>query len=467
MERRLQVGIVGGGISGLAAAYSLNQEAAKRGVDLDLVLLERSSRMGGVIKSHVRGDLLLEEGPECFAAFKPAAVQLAKELGLSDQLIPSHPRQKTYVLHAGRLRPLASGMAFLSPVRLREFWETAPLSRRGRVRALMEPFVPRSEGDLTVRQFLDRRLGREFTEKLGEPLVSAIYAGDAGRMSAASTLPELHRIEQKCGSLWRGMRRRKGPVSGGSGPLFMTLRDGMESFVDRLVNAIGSVETILGTGDLRVARRKETWRVQTANGDDFAFDSLILSTPARASADLLAGVCPELSEGLRDITYASTRIVYLAYPRKGFSHPLDGYGFIVPATEGTTLDACTWVSSKFEGRCPSDRVLIRCAIHGGRKSRPELSDEATVETAHGELKAALGISCPPDFSEVFHVRKAMPQLLLGHQARIEKIERSLKAQPGLFLLGPYRLGIGIPDCIGAARGLAAEIADQADQRRVA
>jgi oxygen-dependent protoporphyrinogen oxidase len=185
----------------------------------------------------------------------------------------------------------------------------------------------------------------------------------------------------------------------------------------------------------------------------------VLSTPATAAAEIVEPVSSEAAQVLRQIPYFSTVIVYLAYKRGEFAHPLNGHGFVVPRKEATVIDACTWVSSKFEGRCPPDTVLLRCSIQDGRHKRAEISDQKAVQKVHQELQRVLGITCQPVFTRVLHARKALPQLTLGHAQRMDQISRALKGHPGLFLTGAYFGGVGIPDCIETARRTAKQAAD--------
>ncbi len=458
MARRLKIAIVGGGISGLTSAYFLLQERLHKSLEIEMSLLERSDRLGGVIRSERIGDCLLEWGPEAFVSYKPAARELAQQLGLSHQLIGSRDeRRRTYVVGQKVLQPLPEGMAFLAPVSLRTFWSTASLSRAGKLRALLEPLVGRGQGDLSIRSFFERRLGREFTESIAEPLVAAIYGGDIGRLSTSSALPLLYQLEQKFGSLWKGFRQRRSRSPANSSPLFLTLRGGMEALVDLLVRSLEEVEVRLSVANLRLSSESGAFRL-SAPGFDEVFDFVILSTPAAASAEILGDANPEASRLLGEIPYTSSKIVYLAYKRSEFSHPLDGFGFIAPASEARVVDACTWVSSKFEGRCPPDVVLLRCVTHDGRMTRAELSDDQAASMAHNEVKRLLRVNCAPILEQVFHNTRVMPQLVVGHGQRMEGLERALDQTPGLFLTGAFVGGVGIPDCIQTARRTAVRAA---------
>ena len=451
MARRLKIAIVGGGISGLASAHFLLQERLDKSLEIDVSLLERSDRLGGVIRSEKVGSCLLEWGPEAFVSYKPAARELVQRLGLADNLIGSRDeRRRTYVVRQEALEPLPEGMAFLAPVRLKTFWSTASLTRVGKLRASLEPLIGRSQGDPSIRSFFERRLGREFTDRIAEPLVSAIYGGDIGRLSTCSALPLLFQLEQKFGSLWKGFRQSRSRSSANSSPLFLTLRGGMEELVDLLVKSLEEVEIRLNLADLRLSSESGGFRLRAPGFDD-CFDLLVLSTPAASSAEILGEANPEACRILQEVPYTSSKIVYLAYKRSEFSHPLDGFGFIAPASEARFIDACTWVSSKFEERCPSNLVLLRCVAHDGRMTRAAVTDEQAASIAHDEVKRLLGVSCAPILERVFHHTRVMPQLVVGHGRRIEGLKRALQQTPGLFLTGAFMGGVGIPDCIHTAQ----------------
>lgn len=459
MATQVKLAVIGGGISGLTAAYRLKERTLSAGPDLEVHLFERSDRLGGVIQTETGGDLLLERGAEAFLSAKSAARELVEKLGLQEELVGSREEnRKTYVLHQGRLHPTPDGLAFLAPVRFRSFWSNSLISTRGKLRALLEPVVPRTRGEPTARAFLERRLGREMTEKLGEPLVSAIYGGDVDRLSAVSALSGLFDLEQRHGSLWKGLRAAAAGAPSGL-PLFCTFRSGMGRLIARLAEELQEfpgVRLHLGVQDLRLIPAAPGYRLR-APGIDEHYRGLVLATPAPACADLLDGVSPEAAGLLRQIPYTSTTLVYLAYRRREFSHPLNGYGFVVPKAEAEVLDACTWASSKFPGRCPEDRVLLRCALHDGRRVRAEASPEELVERVHRELARILEIQAVPVFSRVWELGPAMPQMTPGHSRRLQEIQSASNRHPGLFLTGAFTGGVGIPDCIDGAGRTAAQV----------
>jgi protoporphyrinogen/coproporphyrinogen III oxidase len=461
MKQTRQVGIIGAGISGLAAAYYLQHEALLRGHPVHLSVFEASARLGGVISSERSGPFLLEWGPENFVAFKPAALELIRNLGMADQVIGSNDSvRQTYVVQGDRIVPLPDGMAFLSPVDFRSFWASPLISTAGKLRAMLEPLITRSRGDLTARQFLERRLGRELTEKVAEPLVSAIYGGDVDRLSAASAIPDTYRMEQKYGSLWRGSRQAKSRGNGGAPamPFFLSLAGGMSTLVKRLELELQGSTVHLESKDLALHPAQGGYRVR-GRGIDLFLDAVVICTPAHAAAGLLESLVPETAAALGDIQYTSTSITYLAYKRSEFSHPLDGFGFVTPEKHSQVLDACTWVSTKFAGRCPPDAVLLRCAMHDGRRSRPADSDEEITERAHREVRRLLHIDCTPFLARVSHAVRSMPQLTVGHAERTQRLRAGLEKHAGLFVTGAFFTGIGIPDCVRSARRTATEVMD--------
>ena len=444
-----RIAIIGAGISGLTTAYYLQKARQDLGLNLDLTLLERNQHLGGVIQTERVSDFLLESGPEGWASYKRAASNLIRELGLTDQLLGSNDEQRrTFIARSGGLEALPEGMTLLAPVEPMEFWRTARISRRGKLRAFMEPFVPRSTGDLSTREFFTRRLGAEFADELVEPFIAAIFGADFNRLSTASVLPELYRSEQRAGSLWKGLRPLA-KMSLSTSVLF-TLRDGMSYLTQTLEKKLSQIRVVRNVSDLKLQRSGDSLVVK---GREFeaAYDQIIFSTPAHATARIAQEVCPDLVPSLTDIPYSSSTLVYLAYKKDEFSHPRNGFGFIVPESEADVLDACTWVDRKFDGRCPPEFVLLRCAIHDGRRKRPNLSDEDLGEHVHQEITRFMGLNCTPVFQRVIRVGQAIPQLLVGHVERIDRIRSALARTPRIHLAASFYSGVGVPDCIQTAK----------------
>lgn len=455
MGKQPRVAIIGGGISGLATAYYLQKGTQERGLQAEIHLIERSNSLGGVIRTDKENGFLLERGPDNVIPTL-RMLEFVSELELSDELIGSNDRlRRTFIARQERLHPLPEGMGLLGPIRLRALWTTSLISLRGKLRACLEPFVPRSRGDLSVYSFASRRLGRELTEALVEPLVGAIYAGDIRKLSIKSTLSEIYRLEQHYGSLWRGMSRmRHDSSSSSSRPLFMSFRSGMSRLVSALAARLSGVSVYRGVEGVRVSSRSEGYQVSGDNFDGL-FNALVVSAPAFAAAEVIREVSSPAAGLLSEIPYRSSTIVYLAYQKSEFSHPLDGFGFVVPGNEAAEVDACSWVTSKFEGRAPEDVVLLRCITN--RRRREATSREEVVERAHREVQRFLRVSCQPIFSDVHETGASVPQAIVGHSRRLKEIDHSLAAHSGLFLAGAFYRGTGVPACIEGGYQTAQEV----------
>ncbi len=464
MSNTVRIGILGGGISGMATAFHLARKASRRGMDLDVTLVERSNRLGGVIRSEEYRGCTLEWGPENFVSFKPQLVELIRDLGQGSEIIGSNDqRRQTLVVDQGRLQPLPDGMAFLAPVNFRSLWGSRLISARGKLRAMLEPLIPRSQGDMDVHSFLARRIGEEMTEKVAEPLVSAIYGGDTRRLSIESALPETVRMEREHGSLWRGARAaaRRRPAGAGSGPkpsLFLSMRRGMSQLVDALEAGLESVSIVRNAGDAKLSRAGSGYRLE-GQGVDLRLDAAVLATSAPAAAQALTPLDGAIGGLLGGIRYSCTTLVYLAYPKAGFNHPLNGFGFVVPDREAEEFDACTWVSSKFAGRSPDHLALFRFAIHDGRRARPERPEAEVIQRVRGRFEKLMGVSASPEFARTFHIRSAMPQFALDHAQRLKRIDAWIKSRPGLDCCGAFWGGVGLPDCVAMAERTAERVLD--------
>ncbi len=455
MSIPVRVTIIGGGVSGLSTAFYLEQASRDLSLDLQVTLLEKGRRLGGVVQTTTSDGLLFEGGPEGWASYKPAGKKLVHELGLKDELIGSRDEfRRTLIVRDGQLTSLPDGMMFLAPVDPWAFWKSAPMSLFGMLRASLEPLVTRSSGDLSIRRFFERRLGREFTERLVEPLISAVYGSDFEELSAPSSLPELYRAEQRAGSLWWGLRRFAKMTTKVS--VLVTMKEGMQQLTDRLEDQLSSTQVVREVNQIRINRTGNEFVVRSSKGEECS-DFVVLCTPAPAAGQIVSEIGPRAAELLGRIPYGSSTIVYLVYDRKKFDHPLDGFGFIVPRKESIMLDACTWVNTKFGYRAPDDKVLLRCAIHS-RNGRIIPSNDQLGELVAEEIRSIMGIESRPIGQKIYRVEGGIPQLLVGHQQRLKEIREELSQYPGLILAGSFSGGVGIPDCIKTARETATAIA---------
>ncbi len=448
--------VVGGGIAGLSAAYALRRQARAAGEDLHLTVLEAGSAWGGKIRTEHIDGFVLEAGPDTFVSTKPWGVTLCRELGLEDTLQGADmARRKVYVLFRGRLVELPEGLAMMVPSRVGPMVRTPLLSPLGKLRLALDWFLPprRLEDDETLAAFVSRRLGRQAYERLIEPLMSGIYAGDGDRLSLLSTFPHLRDWERQHGSLARAALRQARKSSGGVGPtrrrsIFLTPIGGLGEIIAALLAQLSEEDLRLEAGAVRIDRSDVAYTIHLASGERLEADALIVAAPAFAAADMLRALDRTLADLLAGIEYASSATVSLAYRANDLPAPLDGHGYVIPRIEGRRALACTWTSTKFPHRAPPGHALLRVFIgRAGQMQDLDLDDESMTAIARDELAASLGIRSEPLFVRLARWPRSMPQYNLGHPERLKAILARLDSFPGLRLAGAAYAGIGIPDCI--------------------
>lgn len=456
-----EVAVVGAGISGLAVAYKLIALGKAEGVDVRVTVFESTTRTGGVIQSENRDGRVAEFGPDSMLSTKPAAVSLIKELGLEKDLIPTNERnRRSMVASKGKLQALPEGFVMLAPTRLIPFLFSPIFSLKGKIRVALDLVSPGQvpEEDETVAAFVTRRFGREALEKVVQPMVGGIYVGDVTKLSARSTLPQFVEMERKFGSIIRGLLNRAGvdrvherTSSGARYSMFVTLKNGVQSIVEALESRIGDKNIQRAIEVCQVKRKRNRWLIETSNGSQ-EFDSVVFATSAKRTARIIEGFEPEIAGKLLSIESASAAVVNLLYSRDQISHPLDGFGFVVPSSENRSILAASVISNKFPNRAPSGMVAIRVFLGG--VLQPELlkhSDQELSELAHADLKYYLGLKNQPQSGFVTRYPDSMPQYNLGHQARVDEIMTMTRERmPGVFLTGNSYHGVGIPDCIASA-----------------
>ncbi|MFO0699913.1 MAG: protoporphyrinogen oxidase [Nitrospira sp.] len=462
MTRPRTVVIVGGGISGLATAFALMEQAGTAGLPVRCILLESDASWGGKIVTHRVGEIVTEAGPDSFLSQKQAGLDLCLKLGLADQLINTNEMAKrASVLHGGRLHDLPEGLLAFVPRQLGPFLHSGLLSWSGLARMGLEFAVPPGSprDDESLAGFLRRRFGEQAYERVLEPLMAGIYAGDAEQMSLRATFPRFFELEQQHGSIIRGMMEaKKSATSAASSQpqrtMFVSLKNGLGALVTALTHRL----TQQGV-ELRVGARVEAVRVRShelgrwmydlilQDGSALSAESVVLATPAFVSAELLRPLTP-IAGGLLDlIPYASTGTIAMAFPRF-LTSAIEGFGFIVPRTEQRHLIAATWTSLKWPHRAPSDQLLVRCYLGGvGREDILQREDHALVATVRDELASICGITAEPSYTEVNRWWKAMPQYTIGHLDRLAQLNAAVSRYPGLVLTGAAYRGVGIPDCI--------------------
>ena len=446
--------VIGGGISGLSAAYFIRKGLDEAGLPFELELIEKDERVGGKFTARKENGFLVEGGPNGFLDSKPWTLDLVHELGMDESLLPSdEAAAKRFIYSRGSLHQLkASPMGFFA---------SNLLSVPGRIRIIGELFAPITEKgrDTSLAEFAVRRLGREALERLLDPMVSGIFAGDPERMSLRACFPRIAELEETYGGLIKGLFRIAGEKkrakkrgeevisSGPAGPggILTSFKGGVSALSDKLASVLGS-SLKTGSEVLKVNRSDTTWTVRTKDGDHQA-DTVILATPAHAAAGILSELSSKTSEILGQIPYSPMAIVGLGYDIKDLAAPPHGFGYLIPSVENKRILGALWTSSIFPGyRAPEGKVLIRAMAGGARDHLTSFLDERSLlEIVRSEMAATMGLTAKPEFVTIQRWEKAIPMYTVGHLERLSLAESHLPE--GIFLAGNSYRGIGINDCV--------------------
>jgi protoporphyrinogen/coproporphyrinogen III oxidase len=492
----MRVAIIGGGVAGLAAAYELEKNS------ISYTLFEASPRLGGVISSEIVDGAVLELGPDSFLTEKPQAADLCRELGLADQLVGSNDEaRKTFIVVKNRLIPMPDGLMFLIPTRLIPTALTRLFSWGTKIRMGLELLHPprKTDGtdyqDESVADLVRRHYGPEAVDRLADPLLSGIYGGDSSQLSAQTVLPKLVEMEQEYGSLTRGMlaghrkmraamKKRATEAAAASSQssssqssstsavapvaksntaprtIFTTLKGGMRQLTEALTARLNPTSIRLNAPVTALEPVGDGWLVKTGEGEatQQQFDAVIVATQAWAAGRMLEKVDPELAADLTGIAYSSSVTVNLVYNDAEINLP-EGFGFLVPASEGRAMLACTFVHRKFLGRTPAGKAILRAFLGGMRGEAMLAETDATlIQTVRRELKEILSLTAAPITTRVTRWRRSMAQYAVGHNDRKARITDHVSKLNGLYLAGNAYDGIGISDCIRLGRKAASEIA---------
>jgi oxygen-dependent protoporphyrinogen oxidase len=454
--------IVGGGITGLSAAY----EFAKAGQSA--ILLEVRPRLGGVIETERVEGCVLECGPDSFLAAKPAGLDLIREVGLGSELIGSNDKSRvTYLVRHGRLVPMPDGLMMMVPTKILPMVATSIIGWKTKVKMALECFrCPPAEAmpDRSVADFITDHYGRETVDYLAEPLLSGVYGGSVERLSVNSVLTRFVELERQYGSLTRGVlaAKRKAalhrhPAGNGGSALFQTLKGGLAQLTGELESRIrGKIEIRQARAE-SVEATPQGLRVR-ADGEAMEASSVILATPAWAAGALLRDIDPRLAGLLEGVEYSSSATLAIGFQRSDCGAIPPGFGFLVPACERRLLVAGTFVGAKFPYRVPDGIVVLRCFVGGaGQEAVLEFSDSEILRRVQGELQGLLGWTAQPLFTRISRWHRAMAQYTVGHGARLAAISERLESLPGLYLAGNAYEGIGVPDCIRTGRQAASQV----------
>ena len=439
-----KIGIIGGGISGLVAAFLLKKKGCK------IVLFEKSGRVGGNIQTVEIDGFKVEYAPNSLLK-SPRLVDLIRELGLDAEVLAANTaNKKRYVLRDGKLKSLPMSIAKMAADNY--------FSAKAKLRLLREPFVKsKSPQGESVAEFFERRLGREIVERAADPFIAGIYAGNPENLSIRAAFPRLYELEKKYGSLLIGSLREQSEKTDKDFPRTFSFVNGVQTLTDKLAESLSdSVKT--NTKVKQIEKLSDgKWLIKT-DSDEIIFDALIISTPAESAANLIENLDANLSEQLKQIYYPPVAMVFFGVKKQSLAQDLDGFGFLIPSAEKRKILGTIWNSAVFENRAPDDSHLLTTFVGGARNAELfEKSDEEIFEIVFDELKGILGLRVKPEFTHIKRWRKAIPQYLLGYEGVENGIEEFEDKNKGIHFCSNFYKGISVGDCVKNAYALAEEI----------
>ncbi len=458
-----RIAIIGGGISGLSAAFTL-EEKRQSGAEIEYVLFEAAPRLGGVMVTDRADGCLIEAGPDSFLTEKPWAADLCRKIGLGDQLIGSNDAdRKTYIVVRNKLVVMPDGLMFMVPTKILPTVLSPLFSLRTKMRMAAEWFHPphKAETDETVAQMVERHYGSEMVDLLADPLLSGVYGGEATDLSVRAVLPRFADMESKHGSLGRAMlaarKKMAAAAKAPAKPLFSSLKDGMQAMVDALVARLDASALKTSSPVQSLIRQDDGWTVSAGLQSDH-FDAVIIAAPARAAAAVLESADANLAAELASINYSSSVTVTLGYDEKVRRSLPPGFGFLVPRSAGRRMLAATFVHNKFPHRAPENRAIVRCFLGGARDEQIlDSTEDQILQIVRDELRQIIGLTADPLFTRVYKWKSAMAQYSVGHLERLARIQSLSQKLPGLALAGNGYNGIGVPDCVRSGTEAATKV----------
>lgn len=461
LDDQKTVVIIGGGITGLTAAYYLQRAIAEQKLPIDVKLIEASHKLGGKIQTVHKDGFIIERGPDSFLERKTSAAELAKEVGLEGQLV-NNTAGSSFVLVNEKLHSMPKGAVMGIPTQITPFITTHLFSVQGKMRAAADLIMPRSKvsGDQSLGGFFRRRLGDEVVENLIEPLLSGIYAGDIDQLSLESTFPQFYEVERKYRSLILGMKRTapsapKKTLNPKKQGIFQTLKGGLQSMVCAIEKKLPPSVILKGTRVVKVSRHgdREGYAVYLNNGKKIEAESVIVTVPHMLLADLFPH--HEFFGSFKHVPSTSVATAAMAFDAKDVEDHMDGTGFVVSRNSDYTITACTWTHKKWPHTAPAGKVLLRSYVgRAGEETVVDLPDEEIEQIVLDDLKRIMDLKAKPEFTVVTRWKQAMPQYTVGHKARVARMHENVSRQlPGIFIAGSSFEGLGIPDCIDQGKAV--------------
>jgi len=439
-EEKKKVAIIGGGISGLTAAFYLQKIINDKKLPLEIKLIEASQRLGGKMQTVIKDGFTIERGPDSFLARKTSMIRLAREVGMEEQLV-SNSTGKSYVLVNDKLYSMPGGSIMGIPTEIGPFITTGLFSIPGKLRAAADFILPRSAGntDQSLGEFFRRRLGDEVVENLIEPLLSGIYAGDIDQMSLMSTFPQFYEVEQKYRSLILGMKKTapSKPKTQQSAEkkkgVFLTFKSGLQSFAEGIEAKLDPNSILKGHRVDNITKTNNQYELYLNNGETMIADCIIAATPHKIIQSMFSDY--RFFDPFKSVPSTSVATVALAFPEEAIKNEIDGTGFVVSRNGDYSITACTWTHKKWEHSTPKGKVLLRCYVgRAGDETIVDLSDDRIIQIVLDDLSRTMDIGMQPEFAVVSRWKDSMPQYTVGHKQRLEIINRHIKSElPGVFL----------------------------------
>ncbi|UCC71834.1 MAG: protoporphyrinogen oxidase [Gemmatimonadota bacterium] len=460
-----RVAVVGGGVAGLAAAYELAKQARETGLPLSIDLFESADRLGGAILTENVDGYVLDAGPDAVLTLKPWGLELCREIGLEDEIIPTQDEHRGVALFSrGALRSLPYGTGSSAVRKIRAYVSSGVVSWPAKLRMAADLVLPRGEqrADESMADFFGRRLGREAVERIVDPLIAGIYSGDPDKLSIYSTFPRFPQMVAKQRSILLSLLRAPQSARSGSRtlPIFCSLRNGLGQMVEAIVERLDGAQVHLSTPATTVEKTGAGYSLGTHAGRHNGYAGVILAAPAWTTGRLLGDLAPKPAREMKSIRYLSSATIFFAYRRNDLGPRPRGFGFLVPGCEGRRINGATWISNKFAHRSPEDGFLARCFIGGDRTGEElQADDDGLVRICKEELRDIAGITAQPLFTRVYRWKDSGPQYDVGHASLIGEVDAALAEHPGLEVTGAGFRGIGIPDCVYDGRETARRLVE--------
>ena len=467
-----RIAIIGAGISGLATAYAIEQQAKQSELAVETLVLEKKPRIGGKILSIKEQGFLCEWGPNGFLDNKPMTLDLCKQLQIDSQLLRSDDNARKRFIYSEKVlhQMPENGPAFL---------KSKLISWPGKFRLAGEMVIPKrqDDSDETLAEFGRRRLGGEALDKLISPMVSGIFAGDPETMSLKSCFPRIHELEQQYGGLIKAMlrlaKKKRAEIKAGKavasaagpGGVLTSFNGGIQELTDGVATALAG-EVLPDHGVVRIEQKQDAYILHLEDGRQLEVDLVVTAAPAYAVANMLDGLNDKSSAILRQIPYATMNVICFGYQRERIDFDLNGFGYLIPKAEGCDTLGTLWDSSIFSHRAPEGMVLLRSMMGGAANSAAiDFSEDEVKARTMNDLQQIMGISAEPEFVKIFRHPHAIPQYTRGHAQRLQELEDSLQDSPDLILTGNAFYGVGLNDCVHAANQAAAKVITRLEKKR--